>query len=198
MVHQLKTNGLYDSTRIIIEAKHGQSPIDPTKLAKIGHAETKVLTNAGINLAQVTDDDVALIWLADQSQTAAAVAALNASKTAGNPANIDQVLSGDQITKLYQNPLTDSRTPDIVVLPTPGTIYSSSKAKVAEHGGFSPDDTHVALLVVNGEGEGGGTVSQHVSTTQIAPTILRTLGLDPQKLDAVRNEGTRALPGTGD
>jgi hypothetical protein len=38
-------------------------------------------------------------------------------------------------------------------------------------------------------------VDQTVATRQIAPTILRLLGLDPQSLDAVRIEGTRVLPG---
>jgi hypothetical protein len=33
-----------------------------------------------------------------------------------------------------------------------------------------------------------------VRTKQVAPTILRALGLDPRALDAVRVEGTRALP----
>jgi hypothetical protein len=30
---------------------------------------------------------------------------------------------------------------------------------------------------------------------QVAPTILRSLGLDPEALQAVRIEGTPALPG---
>jgi hypothetical protein len=34
-----------------------------------------------------------------------------------------------------------------------------------------------------------------VATTQIAPTILKVLGLDPSELDGVRLEGTRVLPG---
>jgi hypothetical protein len=34
-----------------------------------------------------------------------------------------------------------------------------------------------------------------VETTQIAPTILDLLGLDPHALEAVQIEGTRALPG---
>jgi hypothetical protein len=34
-----------------------------------------------------------------------------------------------------------------------------------------------------------------VETTQIAPTILRLLGLDPDDLQAVRIEHTRVLPG---
>ena len=31
-------------------------------------------------------------------------------------------------------------------------------------------------------------------TMQVAPTVLRALGLDPNALDAVRAEGTRVLP----
>jgi hypothetical protein len=36
-----------------------------------------------------------------------------------------------------------------------------------------------------------------VETTQIAPTVLRLLGLDPDALQAVQAEGTRVLPGIG-
>jgi hypothetical protein len=34
-----------------------------------------------------------------------------------------------------------------------------------------------------------------VKTTQVAPTILKALELDPNALEAVRKEGTKALPG---
>ncbi len=194
MVNELNGRGLYNSTEIIIEAKHAQAPIDPSKLARIGHAETTVLNNAGIQTAQVTDDDVALIWLADQSKASSAVEALQASVGNGNPAHIATILHGEQLAKLYNDPSTDSHTPDIIVLPTLGTIYSGSHAKVAEHGGFSTDDTHVALIVVNGGGQPGGKVDEAVQTTQIAPTILRALGLNPGALDAVWMEGTAPLP----
>ena len=39
------------------------------------------------------------------------------------------------------------------------------------------------------------TSYQFVETKQVAPTILRILGLDPNKLDAVQKEGTAVLPG---
>jgi arylsulfatase A-like enzyme len=38
-------------------------------------------------------------------------------------------------------------------------------------------------------------VSSAVETSQVAPTILKALGLDPDALDAVRIEGTPVLPG---
>jgi arylsulfatase A-like enzyme len=34
-----------------------------------------------------------------------------------------------------------------------------------------------------------------VQTAQVAPTVLKLLGIDPAKLDAVRIEGTESLPG---
>jgi len=40
----------------------------------------------------------------------------------------------------------------------------------------------------------GRTSDDEVQTKQVAPTILKLLGLDPQGLDAVRIEGTAVLP----
>ncbi len=64
------------------------------------------------------------------------------------------------------------------------------------------NDTHVALIVVNGaqladpDGHADGTViDDPVHTAQVAPTILKALGLNPRKLDAVRIEHTAVLPG---
>jgi hypothetical protein len=109
-------------------------------------------------------------------------------------------ISSSPIQKPGIEPLKNDRTPDIIVQPIPGTIYTGSKAKVAEHGGFSTDDTHVALLVVNGrseredDGSRARVVSSPVFTRQIAPTILQFLGLNPEALDSVRIEETATLP----
>ena len=65
---------------------------------------------------------------------------------------------------------------------------------IEDHGGFAHDDTNVMLLVSNPDFP-MQTVSQATQTTQVAPTILTALGLDPSLLDAVRLEGTRGLPG---
>ncbi len=200
MVDELRTQGVLASTTIIVTAKHGQSPIDPSKLAKIGSAETTVLTNAGITPAQVTDDDISLVWLRDQSQTERAVDVLNADKAGPNTAHIDYLLHGEALADQFNSPLRDPRTPDLIIQPMPGTIYSTSGGKVAEHGGFAEDDTHVAMLVVSGadlvaNSSSPASVGQSVRTYQVAPTILSLLGLNPKKLDAVRAEHVQVLPG---
>ena len=69
--------------------------------------------------------------------------------------------------------------------------------KIAEHGGDNPGDRDVPLLVY-----APGTVHHSiddswVETTQVAPTILHLLGLDPNALKAVQEEGTKVLPGIG-
>ena len=40
------------------------------------------------------------------------------------------------------------------------------------------------------------TITTAVQTAQVAPTILKALGLQPGDLDAVKKEGTEILPGT--
>ncbi|MBO0857457.1 MAG: hypothetical protein J2P21_03195, partial [Chloracidobacterium sp.] len=111
-----------------------------------------------------------------------------------NGAAIQTIFSGASIISMFGNPPTDSRVPDIVAQPQPGVIYTSSTAKIAEHGGFAPNDFHVGLLV-SMPGLEREDVDSPVSTRQVATTILRLLGLDPQLLEAVRLENTEVLPG---
>ena len=90
-------------------------------------------------------------------------------------------------------PNGDSRTPDFIVQPNIGHTYSGSTKKLAEHGGFAFEDTNVVLLV-SSPGIEPKTVHAWAETMQVAPTILKALGLDPNALDAVRSEGTHVLP----
>ena len=90
-------------------------------------------------------------------------------------------------------PNGDPRTPDIIVTPNVGVTYTGSASKLEEHGGFSHDDTNVMLLLSN-PGIAPRTIYSEVGTLQVAPTILKALGLNPSELDGVRREGTQVLP----
>jgi hypothetical protein len=194
-VAALANRHLLGSTEIIVTAKHGQSPIDPGRHARVDEGVVPgILTAHGIGVAQATQDDTALLWLADQSQAGDAANALRADRAGANTGRIRQVISGQRLTDLFGNPLTDPRVPDVLVEPQDGVVYSLSKKKVAEHGGAANDDRHVALLVVRPGGEDGGSNGDSVSTTSVAPTILQFLGLRGGALQAVQAEGTRPLP----
>jgi arylsulfatase A-like enzyme len=212
IIQALKSQGIYESTLFIVTSKHGQSPINPVKVNKPGHFADLVAglkdstTDPGgiaIGVAAacstgscgfVQDDDIALIWLKDQSQTSDAAAYLNENAAA---LFIDEVLAGNEIKLKFNNPATDSRTPDILVQPVYGTIYTTSKTKNAEHGGFSFGDTNVGLIVSNPNFH-PHVVKTPVVTSQVAPTILELLGIDPNSLKSVRVELTPVLPGLPD
>src|SRR5438477_7882035 len=124
MIKALKQQSLYDSTLIIVTAKHGQSPINPLKVNKPGHFADLVaaLPDAGASPAAaiiasaaacttgpcgfVIDDDIALIWLPDQSKTADVAEYLNAN---ANALFIEEVLAGEELKARFRNPLFDSR-----------------------------------------------------------------------------------------
>lgn len=146
LVQELKKKGLYDSTLIVITAKHGQSPIDPAKVQKVGSILNLVSGLDAKLIAKDTQDDVALLWLSDQSKTSSVANLLKVNST---PAKIQTLYAGKNLLGLFGDPTKDSRVPDFIVQPIPGVIYTSSKSKSAEHGGFSMDDTNVALLVSN-------------------------------------------------
>jgi hypothetical protein len=204
IVNALKTAGIYENTLLIITAKHGDSPIDPTRyvadgintpatlLAKAGmipHSESP-LNPTGIG---ATEDDVSVLWLKKGASVTAAVRLLedNAGKI-----GLGEIFYGPALALNYNvggvDPRQDPRTPDIIVTPNVGVTYSSSTAMIGDHGGFAHDDTNVILLVANA-GFTAQKVSTGTTTTQVAPTIVMALGLDPTALDAVRIEGTQVL-----
>ena len=75
-------------------------------------------------------------------------------------------------------------------------VYTTG-TKIAEHGGDNPADRDVPLVVYAPGAVRPSKSDQWVETTQVAPTILELLGLDPSALEAVRTEGTRVLPAIG-
>jgi hypothetical protein len=138
-----------------------------------------------------TQDDVSLIWLKDSSTMDSAVAMLEMN---AKQAGIGQIFVGESLAQMFDPPNVDSRTPDIAIQPNVGVIYTGSSKKQEEHGGFSHDDTNVMILLANPRLE-RETITTPVETIQVAPTILKALGLDSNQLEAVRKEGTQALPG---
>ena len=190
VVDALKAKDIYHETLIVVASKHGQTPIDPSLYRKIDPA--LIIPATGVKVDWVTTDDIALLFLIDHSTLAQAVQGL---KDHSAQLQIQDIIYGDRLISLgYGNPETDLAVPDIIVRPQLGVIYTTSTAKIAEHGGISDDDRKVACFV-SAKGMKKVVVDERIETTSIGPTVLKVLGLDAGKLEGAEAEGTQVLKG---
>jgi hypothetical protein len=230
MASELRSQGLADSTAIILSAKHGQSPQDPNALTRIpdgpiydaiNAAWTKLHPGAGAliagdpgDVAAGSRDDAFPLWLTDRSAEATQfvknyLLTHPATGTTYNPANpskagpsrtlqssgLTKVYAGEEAADYFGTSLSDPRHPDIWGIVQHGVVYTGGTKKIAEHGGANPEDRDVPLVVYRPGEDRARVIDERVETTQIAPTVLHLLGLDPSELKAVRIEGTPVLPG---
>lgn len=219
MEEALRRNGIGARTTVILSAKHGQSPIELSTLRRvddgqiidaINRAWTAGHPGAGPLVVFSVDDDGMLLWLSDRSEAAETFVK---SYLLGHPApantatdpkgtysttvaasGLTDVHTGHAADQLFGAPFGDPHAPDVVGIAQRGVVYTGGVGKIAEHGGDAPADRHVPL-VVSGAGAGRQAISTLTPTTEIAPTILKLLGLDADALQGVRAEGTPSLPG---
>jgi Type I phosphodiesterase / nucleotide pyrophosphatase len=215
MDEEIHAQGLADSTAIVVSAKHGQSPQDPNSLTRIkdgpiieaidaawkaSHPGADELIVAGV------DDDAWQSYLSDTSQQAAdfvkdylwshsatGVAYDGSSRTLAH-SGLAEIYAGRAAARYFGVPVSDPRHPDVWGVVQVGVVYTGG-SKIAEHGGANPADRDVPILIYAPGVVEPGVHNPAVETTQIAPTILDLLGLDPDALEAVEIEGTRVLPG---
>jgi hypothetical protein len=203
IVAALQRAGIYDSTLLVVTAKHGDSPIDPTRYVADGSNTPATLLGSAIPYSEsplnttgigATEDDVSVLWLKQGASVPDAVQLLENNAAA---IGMGEIFYGPSLWVNFAvggwDAGQDPRAPDIIVTPNVGVTYSGSTTMIGDHGGFAHDDTNV-LLVVAHPRFGAKTVSSITTTAQVAPTIVHALGLDPTALDAVRLEGTAVLP----
>jgi arylsulfatase A-like enzyme len=205
------------STAIIITAKHGQSPVDSNQIKRIqdgpiidaiNAAWTAAHPGSGNLIVAGTDDDLWQSYLSVKTQEAAdfvkqyllshsAPAVTYSGATIEVPhSGLSKIYAGTEAASYFGVPVSDPRHPDVFGVVQVGTIYTGG-TKIAEHGGSNPADRDVPILVYAPGAVQAGSSDKSVKTTQVAPTILRLLGLDPSALKAVQIEGTEVLPGIG-
>jgi hypothetical protein len=216
MDEELHARGLADSTAIIVSAKHGQSPQDPNQLTRIKdgpiieaiNAEwKKTHATAGNLIVAGVDDDAWQSYLSDTSQQAAdfvrhylwshpatGVAYDGSSRTLAH-SGLAKIFAGKAAAEYFGVPSSDPRHPDVWGVVQVGVVYTGGK-KIAEHGGASPADRAVPIIVYAPGAVKPSVNESSVETTQIAPTILELLGLYPEALKGVQIEGTQTLPGS--
>jgi hypothetical protein len=215
MIARIKADGLESSTAIVITAKQGQSPTNPNDLKRVNDATiiagvdaawAKTHPHAAPLVVTTSDDDVLQWWLSNRSQAAAnftrhyllthTVVGVNIhGKQVTLPASgLSQLYAGAASAAYFHVPVSDPRHPVVFGLVQHGVIYADAP-DIAQHGGGDSQDLSIPILVVLPSHRYGGTVRTRVEITQIAPTILKLLGLNPRALQAVRIEHTQVLPG---
>ncbi len=217
LVDEIRAQGLANSTAIIITAKHGQSPQDPNRLtripdgpivAAINDAWTAAHPGAGPLIVYGTDDDLWQSYLSVKTQAAAdfvkhylwthpatGVTYSGGTRTLQH-SGLAQIYAGREAAGFFGVPVSDPRHPDVFGRVQVGVVYTTA-TKIAEHGGDNPADRDVPLVVYAPGAVRPAQSDSWVETTQVAPTILRLLGLDPDALQAVQTDGTQVLPGIG-
>ena len=222
MDETIQRDGLASSTAIVLTAKHGQSPQDPLQLkrikdgpiiAAINSAWTAQTGDQSPLIVAGTDDDLWQSYLSVKTRAAAdfvksylwnhsatAVLYNNDGVDRGTEqvahSGLAQIYAGREAADFFGVPYSDPRYPDVFGRAQVGTVYTGG-SKIAEHGGDNPGDRDVPLIVYAPRAVPHSTVHSWVETTQVAPTILDLLGLNPDALRAVQEEGTRILPGIG-
>jgi Type I phosphodiesterase / nucleotide pyrophosphatase len=222
MVDTIQQDGLASSTAIIVTAKHGQSPQDPLLLKRINDGAIIGAINAAWTaqtgdpnnlIVAGTDDDLWQSYLSVKTQHAAdfvkhylwnhSATGLLYSNDGVNRgteqvahSGLAKIYAGHEAADFFGVPYSDPRYPDVFGRVQVGTVYTTG-SKIAEHGGDNPGDRDAPLLVYAPGTAPHSRVHSWVETTQVAPTILHLLGLDPNALEAVQEEGTKVLPGIG-
>jgi hypothetical protein len=215
MVEAIKERNLERNTVIILSAKHGQSPQTPSALTRIPDGPIMEALNAAwaathpaeaplVNFS--VNDDGMLVWLSDRSDAATGFAKtfllnhsgtgndINGSPKAYTASGLKTIYAGADAAAYFNVAVGDARVPDIFGISQYGVVYTGGHGKISEHGGANPQDRDVPI-VVSGDPIGHHAVNTAaVTTPQIAPTILRLLGLNPNALQSVQIEHTAALP----
>jgi hypothetical protein len=213
----LSRQGLTNSTTIIITAKHGQSPVGPDALTRIddgpiidgiNSAWAAAHPGAGDLIAFATDDDAIMMWLTPDTPAAARFVKnwLTSHPATGNSATgairtlpesgLKQIYAGAGAARYFHVPVSDPRHPDVWGVVRHDVVYTGGRSKIAEHGGAAGQDRHVPIVVNAPGAVTPGSYGTPLETTSIAPTVLQLLGLNPDALQAVREEQTPVLPGS--
>ncbi len=212
----IKQRHLQQNTVIILSAKHGQSPQNPAALTRINDGTIINALNTAWAAQHPTDpplvsfsinDDGMLIWLSNRSTQATSFAKnflliysgtgndINGAPKPFTSSGLAHVYAGADAAAFMNVSQSDARVPDLIGVSQVGSVYTGKQGKIAEHGGDNPQDRNVPIVVSGNAIQDAGTViDSSVETTQIAPTILGLLGLDPSALKSVQIEHTAALP----
>ena len=132
-----------------------------------------------------------LVWLKHPEKT---VAVVNAYRAKMLELGIGEIYFGEKLRLIMNTAKEDSRMPDVILEPQAGVVWTTGGKWPEALGGFSDDENHVAMMI-SGRQLTGRVDKTPVPTGQVAPLIMRILGMEKFGLDALHQEHVPALPG---
>jgi hypothetical protein len=194
IVRELESKQLLESTWIAVASPYGQSPIDRRQrtITPLERIRSVLETKLPGDVVHISGGGTAMIWLRDSGKTIQAAKTLSdAAPTLG----IQEIYGGSRLSLTLNSPAKDSRMPDLILQSRAGVIWASqADHALMFHGGMLDQDTHVALML-SGAKLTGRSDPTYVPTTQLAPLLLRALGIEKFDLRALQVEHSPALPG---
>ncbi|MDQ2741293.1 MAG: alkaline phosphatase family protein [Chloroflexota bacterium] len=195
IVQAYKQAGIYEQTLFVITADHGMVPNDRFVA---GSATKQAVSRAGGQYMFHTGGTCADIYLHNPP------AAPNVAKSVAGMRNVVAAYARDPVSFIYERAavgkidvvlddvyrfLLDTfagpTSPDVVAPFRENTIGSQVRSAHGDHGGLNWGAQHVPLIL-SGPGVRSGTTSQFPARlVDIAPTVLRLLGLTAPGLDGI-------------
>lgn len=190
----LKKEHLYDSTWIVVTSAFGDGAISPQRSHSVDAASLTAVADSSVPgvVLHIAAEGPAMLWLRDPAKTNEVVTALGRRADA---LGIATIATGAELALTMNPPTDDSRMPDIVLEPRESIRYTAGGLfGLSIDGGDREAETHVPVLI-SGAQFTGRIDKTWVPVTQVAPLLLRALGMDKFNLDALHHEHTPALPG---
>lgn len=195
IVQAYKQAGIYNQTLFVVTSDHGMVPNNRT----VDGSTTKaIVRDAGGKYLFHTGGTAADIYVTDRAAAPAVATAMARNPNVAGSYHLDpaslvyELASGttidpalDTANRYLLSTFAGPTAPDVVAAFRENTIGTSSKTARGDHGGLNWGAQQVPLIL-SGPGVPNGVVSQRPARLMdVAPTVLRVMGLPPGRMDGV-------------
>jgi len=175
--------GIRQRTAVIVSADHGFSDVDPTRLvapvADVGGHRLEALAARGIEHYLTNTGGSSMgVYVRDKGRVAEAVAALRAEPWCEAVYCQDAKAACDRTLESL-HAFFPGRSPDLMVDLDDDAALNF--AQPGQHGSLRHDDMAIPLIL-SGAGVAAGKVAGEARLVDVAPTVMRLLGLPPEGL----------------
>jgi hypothetical protein len=183
LLKALDAMGIRERTTVIVSADHGFSDVDPARVvapaSDAGGHRLAGLAARGIEHYLSNTGGASMgVYVRDKARSAEAVAALRAEPWC-EAVYCEEPKAHCDLSLTSLHDYFPGRSPDIMVDLDDDTALNFPQA--GQHGSLRHDDMSIPLIL-SGAGIASGRIEGEARLVDVAPTVLRLLGLPPEGL----------------